>query len=192
MGWWHKYGYSDMEELNLDSWIQKIAKLEIDMKEVMDLLNKIKILTPEEIQKMIDDSITTNNRTIQEWLNILKIDITNDYKAYCTELEASIKRYVDQRDLYYDAYAQGYAAAARLQAEQYADQLLHNYMYMYDPITGELDDVRVVVQHVIEYYHGNDMLTAAEYDALDLTATAFEAYNITAVEYDMSGKTILV
>lgn len=192
MGWWHKYPYTDLEELNLDIWISKLQKMEIDLKEVLELLNKIKILTPEEIQNMIDTSITNNNRTIESWLNILTIDITNDYKAYCTALEAAIKQYVDQRDLYYDAYARGYAAAAELTAEQYADSLLKGYMYMYDPLTGELEDVRKVVYHVIEYYHGNDMLTAAEYDALDLTCSAFEAYDITCVDYDMSGKTILV
>ena len=59
---------------------------------------------------------------------------------------------------------------------------------MYSPITGEYEDVRVVVQEIITYYHGDNILTASEYDALDLTSTAYDAYQLTARDYDLDGK----
>ena len=189
----NKYNYTDFHELNLDVWVSKLKELELNVKDIKELLEKIKVITPEEIQNMIDTSITNNNRNvIQPLLDQLKMDITFDYKAYCDGAISTLKTYVDTKDLYFDAYAQAYAAAALYEAKQYADTKLDNYMYMFSPITGEYEDVRNVVQEIITYYHGEDILTASEYDALDLTATAYDAYDLTATEYDLSGKTLLV
>ena len=60
-----------------------------------------------------------------------------------------------------------------------------------NPVTGAIDTVQGAIDSLFGL-HRNDALTAAEYDALQLTCTAYEAYSITAFQYDTAGKTLLV
>ena len=192
MSFVNKYPYTDFHELNIDWLLETVKKHSSSIEELQELVSELKKMTPEEVQQMIDSSIMFNNQTIQGWLNDLHIEINGEMQTKLDALDASIKRYVDNQDQYYDNYAQAYAAGALMQAEQYADAKLTNYLYMYSPITGQYEDVRVVVQEIISYYHGDEILTASEYDALDLTATAYDAYDLTAQQYDLQGKTLLV
>lgn len=193
MGFTNKFNYTDFHELNLDWLLKNVQELNSSVDDIIQTLEKIKYLTPEQVQSMINTSITDNNRNVlQPLLDQMKQDITTDYKAYCDGAIATLKSYVDSRDLYYDAYAQAYSATALYQAKQYADQKLDSYCFMFSPITGVYEDVRQVVQEIIAYYHGDEILTAAEYDALDLTASGYDAYDLTAVDYDLQGKTLLV
>ena len=60
-----------------------------------------------------------------------------------------------------------------------------------DPTTGLVSNIQVVINNLFNTFN-TDALTASEFDALDLTATAFENYQITAYEFDTQGKIILV
>lgn len=61
----------------------------------------------------------------------------------------------------------------------------------YDPTTGQISPLEVVLSNIYDQTRGN-ALTASEFDALDLTVTAFTGYDITAQEFDTSSKIILV
>ena len=62
---------------------------------------------------------------------------------------------------------------------------------MINPITGEYDDVRDVITDIVDYFHSDNSLTAAEYDALSHTAQPYDNYQISAFDYDFNGKNIL-
>lgn len=62
---------------------------------------------------------------------------------------------------------------------------------VYNPTNGLLQPLQTVINDL--YGASNkDGLTAEEFDDLELSATAFDAYQITAYEFDSQGKTILV
>lgn len=62
-------------------------------------------------------------------------------------------------------------------------------LYMRSPFTGQMVKVSEVVDDLAHFHM--DVLTASEYDALELTAQEYDDKEITAFEYDWDGKDIL-
>lgn len=203
MGFVNQFPYSDFHELNLD-WLIKITKQNQDqIKDLEDQFAQIEILTEETINQMIATAITANNvevyaaiaqvkNDLTAALNALNVDITARYKAYTDAQIALQKIYIDNQDLYYFDLSKAYSDNNLNTAKAYTDDKIANYMYMINPISGQYDDVRTVVNDIFNNFLSNDSLTAAEYDALDLTATAYDNYELTAYEYDFNGKNLLV
>lgn len=187
----NQFPYTDFHELNLDVWIKKLKDAEANIADLQEQMSQIVIVTEDHIQEMIDAAIASNNIVIANQLTALKTEITNEYKGYVTAQINALTIYIDNQDVYYDNRANSYAQTALADAKAYVDAEVIDYTMMTNPITGEYDDVRDVVDDIVSYFHSQDALTAAEYDALDLTAAAYDAYNISAYDYDFSGKTIL-
>lgn len=203
MGFINQFPYSDFHELNID-WLITLSKnLKSQMDYLMEEFAKIEVLTEEQIELMIQQAIATNNVDLYNRMNQLKIDITAEYKAYTDnainilksytdDTFADQKVYIDNQDVYYDGLAQSYADHAIVVSEQYTDDKMVDYTYMINPITGEYQDVRVVVTDIVDYFHTENSLTAGEYDALDLTAAAYDAYDLSAYDYDFNGRILLI
>ena len=187
----NQFPYSDFHELNLDWLIKKTKELQVTTTWLVEEFNKIEVLTEEQIQSMINAAIASNNLVIAQQLTQLKTQITQEYKGYVTAQINQLTIYIDNQDVYYDERAQGYATDAYNSAKAYVDEQVIDYTMMINPITGEYEDVRNVVDDIVSYFHTQDALTAAEYDALELTASAYDAYDINAYDYDFNGKTIL-
>ena len=192
MGFVNQFPYSDFHELNLDWLIAKTKELMTHMDALQAEFDKIEVLTEEQINAMISSAIATNNIDLYNRMLALKEEITTEYKAYCNNQIAQLTIYVDNQDVYYNGLSQSYADHALVEAKSYIDAQVLNYTMMVNPITGEYEDVRLVVDDIVSYFHTENALTAAEYDALDLTAAAYDAYELTAYDYDFNGKIRLV
>lgn len=203
MAFINQFPYTDFHELNLD-WLIKQTKESLDkINYLTEEFSKIEILTEEQITRMIQTAIEVNNMDVYQEINNVRVQllqtiadtdasITARYKAYTDAQIALQKIYIDNQDLYYDNLAQSYAAHALVEAKAYTDDQVLNYTMMINPITGNYDDVRDVVNDIVTFFHSEGALTAGEYDALDLTATAYDAYELTAFDYDFNGKNLLV
>lgn len=187
----NQFPYTDFHELNLDVWIKKLKIAEANIADLQDQMSKIVIVTEDHIQEMIDTAIAANNLVLAQQLQDMKNQITAEYKGYVTAQINALTIYIDNQDVYYNNLAQGYANNALEEAKDYIDAEVLDYTMMINPITGEYEDVRNVVDDIVSYFHTQDALTAAEYDALDLTAADYDAYQINAYDYDFNGKTIL-
>ena len=191
MAFINQFPYSDFHEMNLDWLIKKTKELQDTTSWLVDEFNKIEVLTEEQIQAMINSAIAANNLVIAQQLADLKAQITTEYQGWVQAQINQLTVYIDNQDVYYNGLAQNYANQAYLDAKAYIDAEVIDYTMMINPITGEYEDVRNVVDDIVSYFHTADALTAGEYDALELTASAYDAYDITAYDYDFSGKTIL-
>lgn len=203
MAFINQFPYSDFHELNLD-WLIKITK---ENQEKITYLTeefaKIEILTQDTIQSMIDTSIAANNYqvyraindvliTLEHELTDLNADITSRYKAYTDAQIALQKIYIDNQDIFYFEAAKTYSDNNLDAAKTYTDNQVLEYTKMINPITGVYEDVRLVVNDIVTYFHTADALTAIEYDSLSLTAEGYDNYELTAYDYDFNGKTLLV
>lgn len=191
MGFINQFPYSDFHELNLD-WVIKQTKESMDnIKALQEQMAQIVVVTEEHIQAMIDASIEANNQVITTRLITLKNEITAEYQAYVRNQIEQLTLYVDNQDSYYNNLAEGYATNALNDAKAYTDAQVIDYTMMINPITGNYDDVRDVVDDIVEYFHTGDSLTAAEYDGFNLDAETYDLKEIKAYDYDFNGKNLL-
>ena len=171
--------------------IKKLNQVSNDTAYLMEEFAKIVVLTKDQIQHMIDTAIAANNLLLARELQELKEQITLEYKGYVTAQINALTIYIDNQDAHYNDLAVGYAEAAETAAKDYTDEQVLSYTMMINPITGEFEDVRDVVDDIVYYFHTNNSLTASEYDTLDLTATYYDGKQLSAYDYDFNGKTLL-
>ena len=187
----NQFPYTDFHELNLDWLIKETKELRSVTNYLTEEFSKITILTESYIQTMIDNAIDNNNIELYNKMVSLKAEITNEYKSYVASQINTLTIYIDNQDIYFDDKAKNYANTALADAKAYTDESVLDYTMMVNPITGEYEDVRNVVDDIISFFHTGNTLTAGEYDGLELTAADYDAYNISAYDYDFNGKTIL-
>ena len=191
MGFINQFPYSDFHELNLD-WLIKQTKASMDaITTLQEQMAQIEVLTEEQINAMINAAIASNNIILYNSMLELKNELTEAYKNYTNNQIAQLKIYVDNQDVYYDNLAKSYADTALINAKAYTDQSVLDYTMMINPITGNYDDVRVVITDIFNNFLTNDSLTAAEYDALDLDAETYDLKELTAYDYDFNGTNLL-
>lgn len=183
-----KFPYSDFHELNLDWLLNKTKDLIGRMTTIEEEFAKIEILTEDQIRSMINAAIATNNIELYNKMTELHTQITQEYKSYVTNQINQLTTYIDNQDVYYDGLAKGYADQTLINANAYTDQKVLNYTMMINPITGDYEDVRDVVDDIVSYFHTENSLTAGEYDALDMTAAYYDGKDLTAYDYDFNGK----
>ena len=187
----NQFPYADFHELNLDWLLAKTKQLQADMTAMQEEMAQIEILTEAQIRAMITAAIQANNITVYAEMTALEARVTSAYQTYTNNQINILKNYVDAQDQYYDGLAQGYASTALDSAKTYTDDQVLNYTMMINPVTGEYEDVRNVVTDIVSYFHSDDTLTAGEYDALAMDASAYDAKDLTALDYDFNGKNLL-
>ena len=184
----HKYPYSNLHELNLDWLIDQTKESMARIRTLEDQMAEIVIVTKDQIEIMIAQAIAENNIKIASDLQALHNDITNEYQSYVNGRIMQLTAYINNQDVHYDELAQAYAAQAKLDANTYTDTKVLNYTMMINPITGQYEDVRDVVDDIVSYFHTENALTASEYDALDISADYYDNKQLTAYDYDFNGK----
>ena len=191
MGFLNQFPYSDFHELNLDWLIKQTKLLNDQVKELQEEISQIEVMTEEQIRIMINGAIDSNNIEVYAAMAALKNEITSAYIAYITNQINTLRIYIDNQDIYYDNQAKSYAETALINAKAYTDQSVLDYTMMLNPINGEYQDVRIVIDDIFNTFLTTDSLTAAEYDALDLSADTYDLKKLTAYDYDFNGKNLL-
>lgn len=112
------------------------------------------------------------NKSIADQIAAFKAEVYGQLSAQLTQMRS----YVDVQD----------------QAlHDYIDEVALGQIEVYDPTTGQLEDLQTVINNLFDSGREN-ALTATEYDGLELTATYYDGQNISAYDYDMAGKTLLM
>lgn len=156
---------------------KQIAELKAYVDEYLIDITDIK----EEIEA-IKNSISTLTQAVVDLNNkIDQVDLKVDnLKLYTDDLVSSnfnaLKTYVDYQDNI-------------LQEE--IDNLVIGDIKIYDPTTGLNSPLQTVIDNLYNLTN-RDGITASEFDTLEKTVTQFEAYDMTAYEFDSSAKAIMI
>lgn len=122
----------------------------------------------------------------QDWAQY-KIDtnksIADQIAAFKTEVYGQLSAQLTQMRSYVDVQDQA--------LHDYIDEVALGQIEVYDPSTGQLEDLQTVINNLFDSGREN-ALTTSEYDGLELTATYYDGQNISAYDYDMAGKTLLM
>ena len=112
------------------------------------------------------------NQSIAEQMASFKAEVYGELSAQLVQ----IRSYIDVQDN---------------ALKDYIDNVALGQIYVYNPATGERQDLQTVINSLFDASREN-ALTATEYDALELTATYYDGQEISAYDYDTAGKTLLV
>lgn len=137
----------------------------------------------EEIEGRIND--------LYQDMTTFKQDVNQSIALQFAEIKVELQAMVATSIMEAKAYTDTVAS----QLEQEIQEISVGQISLFDPTTGLYSPLQTVVDNL--YTLGRtDALTATEYDTLDsgepLTATAYDAYELTAYEYDNNGKSLLV
>lgn len=176
---------SYQEQLNwlckyIDDYIKALDELQeyveqylVDMDQVKE---DIAVLKSTVINLRLDiDRNAQNIASLRTYIDTEISDLNSSLRAIITGNYNILKQYIDTNvdDL-----------------QEQIDNINIGATIIYNPITGERDTVQNVINDL--YQSSNkDGITAGEFDALELTVTAFEAYDLTASEFDTESKILL-
>ena len=137
----------------------------------------------------------------EELLKEIEAEVNRLEQEY-EEFKESIENEIDERFLeittQLTTYVNNQIALIRYELQTKYDELDHKIdeviagdINVYDPTTGVLSPIQVVVNNLFDMNRTN-AITATEFDGLELTATEFDAYEISAYNFDVNGKSLLI
>lgn len=137
----------------------------------------------------------------EELLEEIEAEVNRLEQEY-EEFKESIESEIDERFLeittQLTTYVNNQIALIRYELQTKYDELDHKIdeviagdINVYDPTTGILSPIQVVVNNLFDMNRTN-AITASEFDGLELTATEFDAYEISAYNFDVNGKSLLI
>lgn len=122
----------------------------------------------------------------EEW-NQYKIDLNASITQQLADFESAIRGELSAQLAQIRAYIDVQDNALK----DYIDNVALGQIYVYNPATGERQDLQTVINSMFDASREN-ALTATEYDGLELTATYYDGQDISAYDYDTAGKTLLM
>lgn len=137
----------------------------------------------EELLQQIEDEV---NRLEQEYIEF-KESIENEIDERFTLLQSQLTVYIENQI----AVLRYEIQTKYDELNQKIDNIIAGDIKIYDPTTGILSPIQVVINNLFDMNRTN-AITCTEFDELELTATTYDSYEITAFNFDINAKDILV
>ena len=161
----------------VDDVVQQIADLKayVDqyLKDITEVLEEV-----EEVKRSVEE-LTLEVASLSDKIDQVDLKVDN-LKVYTDNLVNTnyntLKAYVDYQDNVINTRI---------------DNLEIGAIRVYDPTTGLNSPLQTVIDNLYGLTN-RDGITASEFDTLEKTVTQFEAYDMTAYEFDSSAKAIMI
>ena len=212
----HKFPYTNFHDLNLDWIVEEMKQIYNDIKllnewkasrderdaeidaQLEDLNTRFVALETlyntfvtevnarfDELEQRVTDQVDALEERITTQVNNLEAEVYRQLTALRLQLEDEMKTFKEDVNALLSVYN------IRIQTvEQGLEDIIHRLPEMFtiiDPYTGEENSIVNVIYEIVNKTKVNS-ITALEYDNALLTASAYDALNLTAYEYDFNGK----
>lgn len=163
------YIYDDEE-----SFLELMRKFYHMLHELTNATNELAIDFKKHIEEFEEYKISVSDlfKELTELINNIQIE----YKQYTDTAIVNLRNYVDVQDN---------------KLSDRITQIEIGNINIYDPTTGLLSPIQIVINNLYDSSREN-AISCEEYDNLELTATSYDAKEISAFDFDTNGKTLLI
>lgn len=165
--------------------VEQLNKTITEVNKISDIVNNIDINF---------DAINAKIDIINSEITQLKTDMSNLSTTINNQVDAKLQAQYNQVVQLMSDYQTIFNSNLQALDEKFENEISRielGDVKAYNPTNGKIENISKVIQDVYDVSRVN-ALTASEFDALNLTVEAFQAYNITCLNFDINGKTILV
>ena len=165
----------------METSVEEVEKQVADLKAYVDeyLVDITDIKEEIEAIKNSISTLTSEVVSLNNKIDQVDLKVTN-LKTYTDNLVTNnfntLKNYVDYQDSLLD---------------DKIENIVIGNILIYDPTTGLNSPLQTVIDNLYSLTN-RDGITASEFDTLEKTCTQFEAYDMTAYEFDSSAKAIMI
>lgn len=139
------------------------------------------------IVEKIESDFITFKKEVEKTITDFKNEVLSDVDNKLNYQYNQVVQLLNQYQIVFKAYVDSQITAVN----QRIDDVEVGAINIYNPLTGLIEPIGDVIDDLYNQLRYN-AITCSEYDALELTATTYDGYMITANNFDLNGKSILV
>lgn len=163
----------------------KINEVVTTYNSILSLINDISSNYEEILEKL--DNIETQIQEINDFFPTFKEQILQSVDNKNNSLYLQVTNLLNDYQTIFNNSLQN----LRTDLEYQINQIQLGNVKAYNPTNGEVENVSKVIMDVYNMFRDN-AISCAEFDALELTATTYDEMKITAYNFDVNSKSILL
>lgn len=166
------------------SYEEQLCVLAGEVQRVSDELAKMDGVSKEYVAAYVAQQVAPLYAQISQLSQSVDVRFASQTNALQTAVE-ELKTYADNRMVEAVATSKGYTDEVAETLNNKIENAIVAGGYVRSPVTGNVVTVQAAINELASFHQNG--ITAGDYDALDLTAQAFDDKNLTAFLYDFTG-----
>lgn len=186
---YQNYPNSDLTTINLDFILNELKNnnsIVLEIKKDLEELQKISI-TENKLKERLKKEITNYDGTIKNYIKDNCYSTLIQSKNYTNSQIDILKIYIDSKDLENYNNLKTYSDFNDEKLKKQMDDFKADNLQMINPITGELEDTRDVINSIVSTLMKTDSMTVEKFDSLELSVDEFDRLSLSAFDIDFYG-----
>ena len=180
---------SDLTTINLDFILNELKKndsIALEVKKDIEKKKKIAI-TEEKLKQRLKENLAAYDSTIKNYIKDNCYSTLIQSKNYTNNQFDALKIYIDSKDLENYNNLKSYSDFNDEKLKKQIDDFKADNLQMINPITGELEDTRDVINSIVSTLMKTDSMTVEKFDNLELSVDEFDKLSLSAFDIDFYG-----
>lgn len=186
---YQNYPNSDLTTINLDFILNELKHNDNDTVELRKLVQKLQeiAITELKLKERLKESIAKYDETIKQYIRDNCLSTLIKSKNYTNNQFDSLKIYIDSKDLENYNNLKSYSDFNDEKLKKQIDDFKADNLQMINPINGEVEDTRDVINSIVSTLMKSDSMTVDKFDSLELSADEFDSLSLSAFDIDFYG-----